>query len=64
MAKKSKNVKELNLEFELLSERVKKLEQKDDDQVSEDNLKIARFEVILKSYDEKIKHWEESDSWQ
>ena len=46
-------MKELNLEFELLSERVKKLEQKDEDQVSDDNLKIARFEVILKSDDKK-----------
>ena len=56
MAKKNKNVKELNLEFELLSERVKKLEQKDKNQVSEENVKIAGFEVILNSYDEKIKH--------
>ena len=41
---------ELNLEFVLVSERVKKLEQKDDDHVNEDNFKIASIEVSLKVY--------------
>ena len=55
MAKKNKSVKELNLDFEALSERVKKLEgltEKCD--VGVEKNKIERIEDILKAYDEKI----------
>ena len=52
---KKKTVKELNAEFELLAERVKKLEEKDaskdPDKVQE---KLNGIEEILKSYDKKI----------
>jgi len=52
---KKKSVKELNAEFELLAERVKKLEEKD---ASEDPGKVQEklngIEEILKSYDKKI----------
>ena len=52
---KKKTVKELNAEFELLAERVKKLEEKDSsedpDKVQE---KLNGIEDILKSYDKKI----------
>ena len=52
---KKKSVKELNAEFELLAERVKKLEEKD---ASEDPDKVQEklngIEEILKSYDKKI----------
>ena len=52
---KKKSVKELNAEFELLAERVKKLEEKDSgedpDKVQE---KLNGIEEILKSYDKKI----------
>ena len=52
---KKKSVKELNAEFELLAERVKKLEEKDagedPDKVQE---KLNGIEEILKSYDKKI----------
>jgi hypothetical protein len=52
---KEKSVKELNAEFELLAERVKKLEEKD---ASEDPGKVQEklngIEEILKSYDKKI----------
>ena len=52
---KKKTVKELNAEFELLAERVKKLEEKD---ASEDPGKVQEklngIEEILKSYDKKI----------
>ena len=52
---KKKSVKELNAEFELLAERVKKLEEKD---ASEDPDKVQEklngIEEILKRYDKKI----------
>jgi hypothetical protein len=52
---KNKTVKELNAEFELLAERVKKLEEKD---TSEESGKVQEklngIEKILKSYDKKI----------
>ena len=50
---KKKSVKELNAEFELLAERVKKLEEKD---ASEDpgNVQEKLIEKILKSYDKKL----------
>ena len=55
MLNKNKTVKELNVEFELLAERVKKLEEKD---ASEDSGKVQEklngIEEILKSYDKKI----------
>ena len=56
MTKKNKTVKELNLEFELLEERVKQLEAKD---TTENDLetegKLKGIEEILKTYDDKIK---------
>ena len=52
---KKKSVKELNAEFKLLAEHVKKLEEKD---ASEDPDKVQEkpncIEEILKSYDKKI----------
>jgi hypothetical protein len=56
MSKNKKiSVKELNAEFELLAERLKKLEEKD---ASEDSGKVQEklngIEEILKSYDKKI----------
>ena len=57
MAKKSKTVKELYLEFELLSERIKKFEEKNkNNKCSEENNKIQMIENILKSYDDKTEH--------
>ena len=57
MAKKNKTVKELNLEFDILSERVKMLEEKSDTiKVSETNGKLERIEDVLKSYDKQIEH--------
>ena len=52
---KKKLVKELNAEFELLAERVKKLEEKDAGQDPDKVLeKLNGIEEILKSYDKKI----------
>ena len=56
MAKKNKTVKELNLEFELLSERVKVLEEKEcSEKLTETNNKVDVLEEAIKVYDEKIK---------
>ena len=44
---------ELNAEFELLAERVKKLEEKDASEAP-DKVKLNGIEEILKSYDKKI----------
>ena len=50
-------MKELNLEFDILSERVKMLEEKSDtSKVSEANGKLERIEDVLKSYDKQIEH--------
>jgi hypothetical protein len=55
MSNKNKTVKELNAEFELLAERVKKLKEKD---ASEDSGKVQEklngIEEILKSYVKKL----------
>ena len=57
MAKKNKTVRELNLEFEILSERVKMLEGKSDtDKSSEAIGTIERIEAVCKSYDKQIEH--------
>ena len=57
MAKKNKTLKELNLEFDILSERVKMLEEKSDtNKGSEANSKIEQIEDVLKSYDKQIEH--------
>ena len=55
MTKKNKTVKELNIEFELLSERVKNLESKDST-TSISKEKVDGIEEIIKQYDDKIKH--------
>ena len=57
MAKKFKTVRELNLEVELLSERIRKLEEKDVTiNLDEDTKnKIGELERLLKANDEKIK---------
>ena len=53
--KKNKTVKELNIEFELLSERVKNLENEGSTTfISKD--KVESIEEIIKQYDDKIKH--------
>ena len=58
MTKKNKTVKELNLEFELLAERVTRLESKDatenNKNMERSEKKIKRFEDILRTYDDKI----------
>ena len=52
---KRKSVKALNAEFELLAERVKKLEEKDASEVPDKvQEKLNGVEEILKSYDKKI----------
>ena len=58
MAKKNKNVKELNLEFENLSERIKILEEKDASNLVTSD-KVDGIEDILKQYDDKIKSLDE-----
>ena len=57
MAKKQKTVRELNLEVELLSERVKKLEERDTTKnpSEEINNKVEEIERLLKVNDQKIK---------
>ena len=57
MAKKHKTVKELNIEFDNLSERIKKLEDKETtkDLDTETGTKLEGIEKLLKTYDEKIK---------
>ena len=57
MAKKFKTVREPNLEVELLSERIRKLEEKDVTiNLDEDTKnKIGELERLLKANDEKIK---------
>ena len=57
MAKKFKTVRELNLEVELLSERIRKLEEKDVTiNLDEDTKnKIGELERLLKANDENIK---------
>ena len=54
MAKKNKTVKELNVEFDLLSERIKKLEEKDTKICSETRSKVEEIDDIIKGYDDKI----------
>ena len=55
MAKKKKTVMELNLEFDFLSERIKKLEEKEvDKHLNETKGKVEGIEEVLKSYDKKI----------
>ena len=55
MAKKNKTVRELNLEFEFLSERIKKLEEKEVEyHLNERKSKVEGIEEVLKSYDKKI----------
>ena len=58
MAKKNKTIKELNLDFELLSERVNRLEEDKNEKrnTSECERKIERIGVVLKKYDEQIDH--------
>ena len=57
MAKKQKTVRELNLEVELLSERMKKLEERDTTKnpSEEINNKVEEIERLLKVNDQKIK---------
>ena len=60
MTKKHKTVKELNVEFELLSERVKQLELKDaTDNIDNQNVNLKGMEELLKTYDDKIKDLDE-----
>ena len=54
MAKKTKTVKELNIEFERLSERILKLEERNN--IIDDKSDHEKIEIILKQYDEKIEH--------
>ena len=56
MAKKQKTVRELNLEVELLSERMKKLEERDTttNPSEEINNKLEKIERLLKVNDQKI----------
>ena len=57
MAKKNKTVKELDYEFEILSERIRKLEEKDNaSNIQNEENRIEKIETMLKHYDEKIKH--------
>ena len=51
MAKKNKTVKELNVEFELLSERILKLEERNN--ISDGKSDHEKIDLILKQYDEK-----------
>lgn len=55
MVKKNKTVKELNVEFEILSERVRKLEEKEtSENTNKTKSQVEGIEDILKVYDEKI----------
>ena len=54
MSKKTKTVKELNIEFQGLAERVRNLEIKIDDENGTEP--TEKFEDILRSYDDKIVH--------
>ena len=58
MAKKHKTVKELNLEVENLSERLRKLEENEKraDHTDQTDTKIEDIENILRSYDKKIEN--------
>jgi hypothetical protein len=57
MAKKQKNVKELNLEVELLSERLRKLEEKETTKTPFEDTenKVDKIERLLNINDQKIK---------
>ena len=57
MAKKQKTVKELNVEVELLSERLRKLEEKETTKnpCEESKNKVEEIEMLLKINDQKIK---------
>ena len=55
MPSKKKTVKELNLEVEMLTERVRKLEEKDaTEKESDSSVKLNGIEEMLKTYDKKI----------
>ena len=54
ITKKNKTVKELNVEFELLSERILKLEERNNR--SDGKSDHEKIELILKQQDEKIEH--------
>ena len=55
MAKKNRTVKELNVDFELLSERVKKLEERADKNNGDvEKSNTESIENVLKGYDEQI----------
>ena len=54
MAKKNKTVKELNVEFELLSEKILKLEERNN--ISDGICGHEKIQLILEQYDEKIEH--------
>ena len=57
MAKKNKTVKELALDFEVLSEKVKKLEDiAEISNVAVDMNKIEKIEDVLKAYDVQIEN--------
>ena len=58
MVKKNKTVKELNVEFEMFSERIQKLEEKSSKNISDTISKPNGIEDILKVYDDKIEELE------
>jgi ferritin-like metal-binding protein YciE len=58
MAKKNKTVRELSLEYEFLSDRILKLEEKGvEKHLNETKSKVEGNEEVLKSYDKKLSNW-------